>query len=69
MQSDQYVWLLWSSAFLIPWVIVYALFPAHRWAMLWASLFTMPFGLSEPLFVPEYWLPPQPVRPGGEYRV
>jgi len=26
--------------------------------MLWASLFTMPFGLSEPLFVPEYWLPP-----------
>jgi len=26
--------------------------------MLWASLFTTPFGLSEPLFVPEYWLPP-----------
>ena len=25
---------------------------------MWASLFTMPFGLSEPLFVPEYWLPP-----------
>ena len=26
--------------------------------MLSASLFTMPFGLSEPLFVPEYWNPP-----------
>jgi Lycopene cyclase len=26
--------------------------------MIWASLFTTPFGLSEPLFVPEYWLPP-----------
>ncbi|NOZ51984.1 MAG: hypothetical protein GXP08_02390 [Gammaproteobacteria bacterium] len=26
--------------------------------MLWASLFTTPFGLSEPLFVPEYWMPP-----------
>lgn len=26
--------------------------------MLWASLFTMPFGLTEPLFVPEYWAPP-----------
>lgn len=26
--------------------------------MLWASLFTMPFGLTEPLFVPEYWSPP-----------
>lgn len=26
--------------------------------MLWASLFTAPFGLTEPLFVPEYWNPP-----------
>jgi len=26
--------------------------------MLWASLFTTPFGLTEPLFVPEYWSPP-----------
>ncbi len=58
MNSDQYVWLLWSSAFLVPWAIIYLLFAQHRRAMLWASLFTMPFGLSEPLFVPEYWLPP-----------
>jgi len=56
--NEQYVWLLWSSAFLIPWGIIYISFPAHRRAMLWASLFTMPFGLSEPLFVPEYWSPP-----------
>lgn len=26
--------------------------------MLWTSLLTMPFGLTEPLFVPEYWSPP-----------
>ena len=26
--------------------------------MVWASFFTMPFGLTEPLFVPEYWSPP-----------
>lgn len=26
--------------------------------MLWSSLFTMPFGLTEPIFVPEYWSPP-----------
>ena len=56
--SDQYVWLLWSSAFLIPWAIGYQLFPVQRRAMLWASLFTMPFGFTEPLFVPEYWMPP-----------
>lgn len=58
MVPDQYVWLAWSSAFLLPWAIVYALFPAHRKPMTWASLFTAPFGLTEPLFVPEYWSPP-----------
>ncbi|PIN93121.1 hypothetical protein COU56_03855, partial [Candidatus Pacearchaeota archaeon CG10_big_fil_rev_8_21_14_0_10_31_9] len=26
--------------------------------MFWVSLLTMPFGLTEPLFVPEYWSPP-----------
>ena len=58
IMSDQYIWLLWSSAFIIPWAIVYILFPTQRRAMLWASLFTTPFGLTEPLFVPEYWMPP-----------
>lgn len=56
--TEQYVWLAWSSAFLLPWVIVYATFPDHRRTMIWASLFTAPFGLTEPLFVPEYWNPP-----------
>lgn len=55
---DQYVWLIWSSAFLVPWTVLFCLFPRHRRAMIWASLFTMPFGLTEPLFVPEYWNPP-----------
>jgi len=26
--------------------------------MFWVSLLTAPFGLTEPLFVPEYWNPP-----------
>ena len=25
-----YVWLVWSSAFLLPWALLYALFPQHR---------------------------------------
>lgn len=53
-----YVWLIWASAFLLPWVLLYALFPRHRAAMWWASIFMAPFGLTEPLFVPEYWNPP-----------
>lgn len=58
MISDDYVWLVWSSAFLVPWLGLYLTFPRHRKAMIRASLATMPFGLTEPLFVPEYWNPP-----------
>jgi hypothetical protein len=53
-----YVWLVWSSAFLLPWVLLYALFPQHRVAMWWASVFMALFGLTEPIFVPGYWNPP-----------
>jgi hypothetical protein len=58
MIPDQYVWLVWSSALLVPWLAAYAAFPRQRKAMVWASLFTTPFGLTEPLFVPLYWSPP-----------
>lgn len=58
MIPDNYVWLVWSSAFLVPWAALFVAFPQHRRPMLWASLFTTPFGLTEPLFVPEYWDPP-----------
>ncbi|WP_422022415.1 lycopene cyclase domain-containing protein [Pyruvatibacter mobilis] len=58
MIPDTYVWLVWSSAFLAPWAIAYIAFPAHRRVLIWSSLFTTPFGLTEPLFVPEYWSPP-----------
>lgn len=54
----EYVWLVWSMAFLAPWAVLYWRFPQHRRAMIWASAFTTPFGLTEPLFVPEYWNPP-----------
>ena len=53
-----YVWLIWSSAFLLPWVLLYLFFPHHRHAMWRASWGMAPFGLTEPLFVPEYWNPP-----------
>ena len=55
---EDYLWLTWSVAFLVPWIALYAAFPAQRRVMRWASLYTMPFGLTEPLFVPEYWSPP-----------
>lgn len=58
MHNEQYIWLIWSSAFLVPWLALYALAPSHRAVMWKASLLMMPFGLTEPLFVPAYWNPP-----------
>ena len=54
----KYVWLIWSSAFMLFWVILYTLVPAVRQVMIRASLPTAAFGLTEPLFVPAYWNPP-----------
>ncbi|MBI4500052.1 MAG: hypothetical protein HY700_02720 [Gemmatimonadetes bacterium] len=56
--NTQYVWLIWSSAFLCPWLVLFLLLPAHRKAMWRTSLVTALFGLTEPIFVPAYWNPP-----------
>ena len=53
-----YAWLIWSAAFLVPWLILFLARPSVRRRMLWASALTAPFGLTEPLFVPAYWNPP-----------
>ena len=54
----QFVWLIWSSAFLIPWALLYFFKTDFRKKMLRVSLATSLLGLSEPLFVPQYWNPP-----------
>lgn len=54
----QYVWLIWSLIILALWFIIYLTQKEVRKEMLKMSLITMPFGLTEPLFVPEYWFPP-----------
>lgn len=51
-------WLNLSLLFLAVWLILWALNPDLRPKMLLVSLCTVPFGLTEPLFVPEYWNPP-----------
>ena len=53
-----YVWLFWSSAFLLPWIALYLANPLLRRVMWRVSAITALFGLTEPLFVPAYWLPP-----------
>lgn len=56
--KHQYVWLVWSSAFLLPWAALYVANPRLRRVMLRSSAVTMLFGITEPIFVPEYWNPP-----------
>lgn len=58
MIPPQYIWFTWASAFLLPWILLYILNPKLRKTMWQVSLATAPFGLTEPLFVPEYWNPP-----------
>jgi lycopene cyclase-like protein len=53
-----YVWLIWSSAFLLPWLALYALNPGHRRVMWRTSFATALLGVTEPIFVPQYWAPP-----------
>jgi hypothetical protein len=56
--KQHYVWLIWSSTFLVPWIVLYLANTRLRTVMWWASLVTALFGLTEPLFVPAYWNPP-----------
>jgi hypothetical protein len=58
MVADDYVWFVWSVAFLGPWAGLYIALPSQRNVMILVSLLTAPLGLTEPIFVPEYWDPP-----------
>lgn len=51
-------WLAFTLILLGIWLVLYLLMPSYRKRMLWVSTLTAPFGLTEPLFVPEYWTPP-----------
>ncbi|MBI2102623.1 hypothetical protein HYT55_02195 [Candidatus Woesearchaeota archaeon] len=51
-------WLTSSLLLLAIWFVIWFSRPRIRKELLWVSLFTLPFGLTEPLFVPEYWNPP-----------
>lgn len=55
---EKLIWFVWSLGLVLVWLLVYLFNKPARKRMLWASLLTMPFGLTEPLFVPEYWNPP-----------
>ena len=51
-------WMVFSLILLSIWIIIFLIRKNIRKEMFLVSLFTMPFGLTEPLFVPEYWNPP-----------
>jgi hypothetical protein len=36
--TGHYVWLVWSSAFLVPWLLLFLAFERHRRQMWWTSL-------------------------------
>ena len=60
MLSIQYAWLLWSLLLVGLWIGVYFALKSReeRKEMFIVSAWTSLLGLTEPLFVPEYWSPP-----------
>ncbi len=56
----QYAWLVWSLILLVIWGLVYFSLKNResKKEMFVVSLWTSFLGLTEPLFVPEYWSPP-----------
>ena len=56
----QYIWLIWSLILIAIWLVIYASIGSkkEKKEMLVVSLGTALLGLTEPLFVPEYWNPP-----------
>lgn len=56
----QYAWLIWSLILVGIWAVIYAVLDTKnkKREMLVVSLWTSLLGLTEPLFVPEYWTPP-----------
>lgn len=53
----EYAFLFVSLLLLFIWLILYAASPKSRSKILLVSLLTAPLGLTEPFFVPSYWLP------------
>jgi len=56
----QYTWLIWSLVLVGVWGVIYFSLDTKdkKQEMLVVSLWTSILGLTEPLFVPEYWSPP-----------
>lgn len=56
----QYIWLIWSLILLAVWLVIYFVLDTRdkKREMLVVSFWTSLLGLTEPLFVPEYWSPP-----------
>lgn len=55
-----YAYAVWTAILILVWLIAF-IGLRNRWSrrkMLATSLLTMPLGLTEPLFVPDYWNPP-----------
>ncbi len=56
----QYAWFVWSIILLFIWAVIYFSLKADisKKEMMKISLWTSLLGLTEPIFVPEYWNPP-----------
>lgn len=60
IHEPQFAWLMWSVFLIAIWGIIFVILKnkESRKKMFIVSLWTSLLGITEPLFVPEYWNPP-----------
>lgn len=65
----EFAYLIGSLFLAVIWLGLFIALPKSRKKMIWVSFLTLPLGLTEPVFVPRYWVPPTLYNLANTYRI
>lgn len=65
----EFAYLIGSLFLAVIWLGLFIALPKSRKKMIWVSFLTLPLGLTEPIFVPRYWVPPTLFDLANTYRI
>lgn len=65
----EFAYLMGSLFLAVIWLGLFIALPKSRKKMIWVSFLTLPLGLTEPIFVPRYWVPPTLFDLADTYRI
>lgn len=65
----EFAYLIGSLFLAVIWLGLFIVIPKSRKKMIWVSFLTLLLGLTEPIFVPRYWVPPTLFNLANTYRI